>query len=94
MVLACHSCKSSQNLFFSKPYGIDQLRNAICGALRDLVAFVQFKIREKHLWRSVNLINTPPWVFFTFLKLYKCYQIAQRITFMLNTIHPEAMVKL
>ena len=23
-------------------------------------------------------INTPPWVFFTFLKLYKCYQIAQR----------------
>ena len=24
--------------------------------------------------------NTPPWVFFTFLKLYKCYQIAQRIT--------------
>ena len=26
-------------------------------------------------------INTPPWVFFTFLKLYKRYQIAQRITF-------------
>ena len=25
--------------------------------------------------------NTPPRVFFTFLKLYKCYQIAQRITF-------------
>ena len=24
--------------------------------------------------------NTPPWVFFTFLKLYKWYQIAQRIT--------------
>ena len=23
-------------------------------------------------------INTPPWVFFTFFKLYKCYQIAQR----------------
>ena len=23
-------------------------------------------------------INTPPWVFFTFLKLYKWYQIAQR----------------
>ena len=30
-----------------------------CDALRDLVAFVQFKKREK--------INTPPWVFFTFL---------------------------
>ena len=24
--------------------------------------------------------NTPPWAFFTFFKLYKCYQIAQRIT--------------
>ena len=23
--------------------------------------------------------NTPPWVFFTFLKLYKWYQIAQRM---------------
>ena len=46
----------------------------ICGALRDLVPFVQFKKCEKHPWRSVNLIklqasacNTPPWVFFTFL---------------------------
>ena len=26
-------------------------------------------------------INTPPWVFFTFFKLCKCDQIAQRITF-------------
>ena len=26
-------------------------------------------------------INAPPLVFFTFLKLYKCYQIAQRITY-------------
>ena len=25
-----------------------------CDALRDLVAFVQFKKREKHPWRSVN----------------------------------------
>ena len=25
--------------------------------------------------------KTPPWVFFTFFKLYKCYQIAQRITY-------------
>ena len=28
--------------------------NIICGALRDLVPFVQFKKREKHPWRSVN----------------------------------------
>ena len=65
----------------------------ICGALRDLVQFVQFKKREKHPWRSVNFsklqaspcnftkINTPPWVFFTFFKLYKWYQIAQHTTF-------------
>ena len=46
--------------------------------LIDLVPFVQFKKREKHPWRSVN---TPPWVFFTFFKLYKWYQIAQRITY-------------
>ena len=25
-------------------------------------------------------INNPSWVFFTFFTLYKCYQIAQRIT--------------
>ena len=25
-----------------------------CGALRDLLPFVQFKEREKHPWRSVN----------------------------------------
>ena len=27
----------------------------ICGALRDLVPFVQFKKRDKHPWRSVNV---------------------------------------
>ena len=26
----------------------------MCGALRDLVTFVQFKKRENHPWRSVN----------------------------------------
>ena len=26
----------------------------ICHALRDLVGFVQFKKREKHLWKKVN----------------------------------------
>ena len=26
----------------------------ICDALRDLVAYVQFKKREKHPWMSVN----------------------------------------
>ena len=29
----------------------------------------------------VSKIDTPPWVFFTFFKLHKCYQIAQRTTY-------------
>ena len=51
----------------------------VCGALRDLGLGAQFKKREKHPWRSVTFSksNTPPWVFFTFFKLYEWYQIAQ-----------------
>ena len=55
----------------------------ICGALRELVPFVQFKnvkntyggvlILVKLLASACNFakINTPPWVLFTFFKLYK-----------------------
>ena len=43
----------------------------LCDALRDLVPFVQFK----------KLKSTPGGVFFTFFKLYKWYQIAQRTTY-------------
>ena len=50
----------------------------ICDALRDLIPFVQFKKREKHPWTK---INTPPWVFFTFFKLDKWYQIEQCSTY-------------
>ena len=39
---------------------------------------------------SIQFISTtqfnPPWVFFTFFKLYKWYQIAQRITISSNLI--------
>ena len=66
----------------------------ICGALRDLLPFVQFKKREKHPQRSANFracnfskINTPPWVFFMFYKLYKWYQIAQRTTYFYSIIY-------
>ena len=37
----------------------------ICEALRDLVAYVQSKKREKHPWKSVNFSFKPA----TFLKL-------------------------
>ena len=57
--------------------------------MRDLVLFVQLKKRETHPWRSVTFSkvagftksNTPPWVFFTFLKLYEWHQIAQSTTY-------------
>ena len=42
--------------------------------------FVQFKKREVKLQASAcnfTKSNTPPWVFFTFLKLSKLYQIAE-----------------
>ena len=68
----------------------------ICGALRDLVPFVQFKKHEKYPWRSADFskdatcnftkINTSPWVFFTFFKLYKWYQIAECITICQSTL--------
>ena len=69
------------------------LLRGICDVLRDLEPFVQFKKREKHSWRRVTFStvaafkacdftksNNPPWVFFTFFKLYKWYQIVQKIT--------------
>ena len=71
------------------------IASVICDALRDLIPFVQFKKREKHPWRSVNFsnnncnftkISTPPWVFFTFFKLFKWYQIAQRTTLMYSNV--------
>ena len=52
--------------------------NSLCGALRDLVPFVQLKKREKHPWRSVNFSKVAG---FKFFKLYKWYQIVQRITY-------------
>ena len=32
------------------------------------------------------LFDTPPWVFFTFFKLYKWYQIVQRITYVITDL--------
>ena len=61
-----------------------------CNALFNLVTFAQFKKRQKHPWRSVTFNKvpgfslqkvTPLWVFFTFCKLYKCYQITQNISY-------------
>ena len=63
-----------------------------CDALRDLVPFAQFEKRHKQSWRSVTFSeiagfrrqlyrkeHSPMDVFLIF-KLYKWYQITQRIT--------------
>ena len=60
-----------------------QLKLTRYDALLGLVSFALFKKREKHPWRSVAFStksNTPSWVLFRFLKLYKRYRIVQRIT--------------
>ena len=49
---------------YSSPYHHDRVSKRgglICDALRDLVPFVQFKKREKHLWRSVNFSKVAGW---------------------------------
>ena len=40
---------------------------------------IHFNIKE--CFSNFTKINTPKWVFFMFFKLYKWYQIAQRITY-------------
>ena len=67
----------------------------ICGALSDLVSFVQFEKRENThggVLLSANVqvsacnltkITLVHGCFSRFLKLYKCHQIAQNITYMI-----------
>ena len=91
VVSTCTLCDSWKKEMETNKQSFTSSLNHICGALRDLVPFAQFKNREKHPWWSVNFskvnfakINTPPWVFFTFFKSYKWYQIAQRTTFVIH----------
>ena len=46
---------------------------------------------KKHPWRSVTF-NTLPWVFFSFFKLYKWYQIAQSVS--INHLEKNNLMKL
>ena len=80
-------------LFFSN---LKDTRQAINAVMFCVIWYhlYNFKNVKKYPWRSVTFIkvagfypatllksNIPPWVFFTFLKLYKWYQIAQRIIY-------------
>ena len=52
------------NFLFSSEghyFQISWIHFFICGALRDLILFVQFKKREKHPWRSVNFRKVAGW---------------------------------
>ena len=42
---------------------ISEIDRAQSNALGDLIPFVQFKKREKHLWRSVTLVKLQVLVF-------------------------------
>ena len=94
-----------QKTYWKRNPEITKYFSTKCDALRDLVPFAQFKKRENHPWGSVNFskvagwslqlfkINTPPWVFFTLLKLCKWYQIAQRTTnVILKPVHTNASI--
>ena len=57
-------------------------------ALHDLMVFAQIKKCEKHPRMRVTFSKvavfrgiTPPWVLFTFLKLYIWYQIVQNVSY-------------
>ena len=80
-----NTCENSMeiNENLSIHCNFDKRGKDICDALRDLVAFVQCKKSEKHPWTSVNFSKVAGLKhFFTFFKLYKWYQIAQRTTFL------------
>ena len=49
------------------------------------VVLILVKLQAEALACNFTKINAPPWVFFTFFKLCKLYQIAQRTTFMKRT---------
>ena len=71
----------------------------ICDALRELVPYLKFKKRENTHERVLLLVklqtsNTPPWVFFILIKLYKWYKIAQSIIyqFAMSTRQPKKII--
>ena len=108
-ILATHCQISWLVLIWCVTLALASFYSNICGVLRDLVPFVQLKnVKNTHRGALIlvklqasacnfNKSNTPPWVFFTFFKLCKWYQIAQRITYFLNfwkkefCLHKEGM---
>ena len=61
-------------------YNLKNVKNTYGGVL------ILVKLQSSSL--QFCKINSPPWVFFTFFKLYKWYQIVQRTTYMFGTTLP------
>ena len=51
----------------------------ICGVLRDLVPFVEFKKREKHSWRSVNFSKVAGFSQHSSMGVFHAFEIVQII---------------
>ena len=77
------------------------IENAEMGSVfRNLVLFVHFWESEKCPWRSLTFSKAnackftkskiSPWMFFSFFKLCKCYQIAQSVS--IGSHHEKAYV--
>ena len=80
-LVTCHSRKTEKDLHYSTKLFLLFLVSNKGDALRDLIPFVQFKKHERNPRRSLakacnfTISNTASWMFFTFFKLYKWYQI-------------------
>ena len=64
-------------------YRFSEILKNECDVLCNLVPVAQCKKRKNHSPRSVTLStnsSTSRWVFFTFFKLHKWYQIAQTVS--------------
>ena len=64
-------------------FNLREIENSnICGVLGDLVSFVQFtNVKNPHVGVFLKVTLLHGWVFLTLFKLYKWYQITQRITY-------------
>ena len=81
--------KDFKTLPFTSVYSFYETED--CDALGDLVLFVDLKNMKNTHGGELLLVklqaskHTQPWVFFTFFKLFKWYQIAQNITIILRS---------
>ena len=74
-----------QYLFFAHYHWNGEIRNIFLMNCAICYHLYNSKKVKNILPCNFTKSNTPPWVYFTFFKLYKWYQIAQRITCVMMT---------